>query len=100
MSHPGHHFGWAHLSDIPSDIRQVLEAETERGEIEDKAIIRAAIEAMRQARLAMRIPKMCLALRGSHPELPKRRVFIAVALVTGISEGHVRDLYYQERRRS
>ena len=91
---------WAHLGDIPPEVRQVMDAELQQGEIEDKAIFASALAAMRQTRLSMRIPKICRALRVSHPEIPKRKVFIAVALVTGLSEGHIRDLYYQERKKA
>lgn len=91
---------WSHLADIPEELRKVLDAELEQGEIEDKALIATTVAAIRQQRLAMRIPKMCRALRVTHPELPKRKVFIAVALVTGISEGHIRDLYYAERKKA
>jgi len=91
---------WAHMSEIPEELRRVLDAELEQGEVEDKALIAATLAAIRQQRLTMRIPKMCRALRITHPELPKRKVFVAVALVTGISEGHIRDLYYAERKKA
>lgn len=91
---------WVHMSEIPSDVRTILDAELDRGETEDKAIIATTVTAIRQSRLSMRIPKMCRALRVTLPELPKRRVFVAVALMTGLSEGHVRDLYYAERRKA
>ena len=77
-----------------------MDAELEQGEIEDKAIFAAALSAMRHTRLTMRVPRICRALRVSHPEIPKRKVFIAVALVTGLSQGHIRDLYYQERKKA
>jgi hypothetical protein len=88
---------WTHLSDIPKEIRQTLDPELERAEIEDRAIVASAIKAMREARLAMRVPHLCRVLRVAHPELPKRTVFIAVALITGLSEGHVKNTYYEER---
>ena len=90
---------WAHLSEVPDEIRKVLEAEIEAAEIEDKAIIHATVSAIRSSRLAMRVPKMCRALRLVSPEMPLRRVFVAVSLRTGLSEGHIRDLFYAERKK-
>ena len=91
---------WVHLAEIPEDMRKVLNAELQQGEQEDQAVIAAALAAIRQTRLAMRAPKMCLALQSKCPELSKRKVFIAVSLVTGISEMHVRRLYYDQGRKS
>jgi|GEM_PF-3529674 len=91
---------WAHMSQIPDEVRKILDAELEQCEIEDKSIIAATVAAIRQSRLTMRVPKMCRALRVTHPELPKRKVFVAVSLMTGISKGHVRDLYYLERKKA
>lgn len=90
---------WSHLSDLPDSLRSALKAEIERFEAEDEVVLQAAAAAIRQARLSMRVPTMCKVLRSAHPELPKRKVFMAVALVTGISEGHVRDLFYSERKK-
>lgn len=90
---------WAHLADLPEDLRKVLLAELEQGEQEDQALITAALVAMRQTQLSMRAPKMCKALESKCPGLSKRKVFVAVSLVTGISEMHVRRLYYGDRRK-
>ncbi len=90
---------WAHLNELPEEIRSVLSAEVKQGEVEDKALIAQTVATIKANRLQMRVPKLCRALRLAQPELAKRKVFIAVSLVTGISEGHVRDLYYAERRK-
>ena len=87
---------WCHLSELPESVRAVLKAETEKAEIEDRTIIQATLKAITQSRLAMRVPHYCHALRRAHPEMDKRTVFVAVALVTGISKQHVKRLFYGE----
>lgn len=89
---------WAHLSEMPDDVRKVLVDETTRAEQEDADVIAAVASAIRTQRLAMRVPGMCMALAQARPELAKRKVFMAVSLVTGLSEPHVRRLYYGNGR--
>lgn len=90
---------WAHLNELPQSIRDVLAAEIREAEESEQAMLAAALAAMRQASLAKRVPKMCQQLLNAQPDLRKRKVFSAVALVTGISEGHVRDLFYNGRKK-
>lgn len=89
---------WAHLNELPQEIREVLAAEIREAEESEQAMMAAAVAAMRQASLAKRVPKMCDQLLKAQPGLRKRKVFSAVALVTGISEGHVRDLFYKGKK--
>ena len=91
---------WTTKGDIPDDLRQVLEAESERAEIENSALIASTIASIRTTRLTVTATKMCLALRSARPSLPKSKVFRAVALMTGLSEGHLRNLYYEDRKRA
>lgn len=90
---------WCHLNELPPEIRDVLAAEIREAEESEQAMMAAALAAMRQASLAKRVPKLCQSLLLAQPDLRKRKVFLAVALVTGISEGHVRDLFYSERKK-
>lgn len=90
---------WTVKGDIPDDLRRVLDAESEQAETENRALIANTVASIRSTRLAVTATKMVLALRRTHPNLPKVKVFRAVSLVTGISESHVRDLYYEDRKK-
>ena len=82
---------WAHISELPPEIRSILDLEAHRLDAEDRAVL----VAIQTARLTQRVPTMCRALIQSDPTLSARTVFQAVALVTGISEPHIRRLYYR-----
>lgn len=91
---------WSHVSQLPEQVKTVLSAELERAKIEDQALEAATVKAIRENRLIMRVPRLCRSLKDRHPELAMRKVFIAVALVTGLSESHVRDTFYASQPRS
>lgn len=90
---------WVHLSEIPDDVRAALQSANARAESEDQALERATLTALREARLATRVPVLCEAIIAAQPELPKRRVFDAVSLVIGLHVKHVQRLYYATKRR-
>jgi len=90
---------WAHLSEIPAEIREVLDAEVREAEAEDQFLLTTALNAIRQAQMTKRVPNMCQKVLAAHPEMRKRKVFTAVSLVTGMSEGHIRDLFYAGRKK-
>lgn len=91
---------WSHLNDLPDHVRRILRDEMDRTAAEDEAVIAATVAALRSARLAIQVPAMCGAIEAMHPEIPRRRVFVAVSLATGLSEPHVRNLYYRGRRKA
>ena len=52
------------------------------------------IAAIRSTHMTARLPHLCMAVEQAQPELPRRAVFQAVSLVTGLSSDHIRNIYY------
>lgn len=88
---------WSHVQDLPLALRATLDRVTKPlkvHEAEQEAAILRAIRAVRvQERVDYLVPVVCQA----HPDLPLTAVFEAVALHTGLTAGHVRNLYYRPK---
>lgn len=86
---------WSHLSQLPETVRVALAEAEQPFRAEDEQLERATVRVLRQERLRSRIPVLVQALLDR--TVPLRRAIAAVALHTGLSEGHVRRLYYERK---
>ena len=84
-----------HLSQLPAEVRQVLDEHRAAWEAEDRRLESALLRAAREARLAERVPVLCQALISAGQG--HRQTYLAVALALGFHPNWVRRLYERSR---
>lgn len=98
---------WAHLSDVPQPIRDTISnafVPFDKRDLAVESAINAMVDhpvatthacrALQGALNPVRVPALCQAVHDTHG-LSWRASFRAVGLFLGLSETHVRDLFYR-----